>query len=157
MRERPYPQLLDLEKQQPNPITRWMHVKKATGETAQEVICLQPKGKGNDWFDDYDTDINEAVHGKREAFCRYVNTPTPENKLKYQKARNRAQRIIRNRKNRWWLNKAQEIQALYDLGRTREYYMYIMKLISFTLPRHPAAINPGHTKTGELAEMNRTS
>ena len=157
MRERPYPQPPDHQQQPVNPIARWMHVKKAICETAEEVIGLQPKGKGNDWFDDYDTDINEAIHGKREAFCRYMNTPTPENKLRYQKARNRAQRIIRDRKNRWWLNKAQEIQALYDLGRSREYYMCIKKLISSTLPGIRLPLTLSTQRPESSLKTNRTS
>ena len=150
----PYSQPLHHEQQPPSPITRWMHIKKTIRENKKSLANNQ-KAK-NDWFDDYDADINEALHGKREAFCRHMNTPTPENKLRYQKARNRAKRIIRDRKNRWWQNKAHEIKAVYYHGRSREYYMCI-KLISSTLPRNPTAIYPIHTRPESSLKTNRTS
>ncbi|KAL2090150.1 hypothetical protein ACEWY4_014838 [Coilia grayii] len=79
--------------------------------------------KHQDWFDDNDIEIEQLINAKRKAFCSWQNDINCRAKRQtHSKAKAAVQRRVRELKNQWWMEKAQEIQRLADSGDTRGFF-----------------------------------
>ena len=100
----------------------WAHVKTALTDVCKEAIGFKTK-RHQDWFNQNDKEIKRLIESKRQAFTdwqthRHCNT----RKAKYHRLRADVQREIRNIKDKWWIDKAAEIQGYADSHMFREFY-----------------------------------
>jgi len=87
----------------------------------QKPLASLPRNK--DWFDDQDTEAQgllDVMHSTQLAWMRDKNCSVK--KMAYTQARQKAQLRLRQMKNRWWNNKAAELQAAADRHDTRTFY-----------------------------------
>lgn len=79
--------------------------------------------KHQDWFDENDTEIEQLITIKRKAFCAWQNNIKCKAKGEsHSRAKAAVQRRLRELKNIWWVEKAQEIQRLADSGDSRGFF-----------------------------------
>lgn len=81
------------------------------------------KIKHQDWFDENDQEIQTLLNKKRTAHQACQNNPNSlSKKQEYQEAKADVQRKTRVLKNRWWVEKSQEMQRLAETNNTRAFF-----------------------------------
>ena len=95
----------------------WSVFKKVVLNTLKDVLGTKPR-KHREWFDECNEEINE----KRLAFTTVLQNKSPEAKQRYQNLKNRAQTVARQLKNKWWKDRAMEIQGYGNSGDSRNLY-----------------------------------
>ena len=93
---------------------QWTRIKEATYEATSKTLGFATS-KHKDWFDDQDMEAQgllDAMHSTHLAWMRDKNCSVK--KMAYTQAKHKAQLRLREMKNRWWNNKAVELQAATD-------------------------------------------
>ena len=85
------------------------------------VLCVKgtKQRKHRDWFDECNEEINELLNQKQLAFTTMLQNKSPEAKQRYQILRNRVQTVTWQLKNKWWKDRAMEIQGYGNSGDSR--------------------------------------
>ena len=100
----------------------WQGLKSAIHRACAESIGYAIR-QHQDWFDENDFEIQTLLNQKRMAYCAWQNHPSSQSKLAiYRLLKAKAQRRIRHIKNRWWREKAQEMQCLADQHDMRGFF-----------------------------------
>ena len=100
----------------------WTHVKTALTDACKEAVGFKTK-RHQDWFNENDKEIRRLIESKRQAFTDWQNhRHCNVRKAKYHILRADVQREIRNMKDKWWIDKAAEIQGYADNHKSREFY-----------------------------------
>uniref|UniRef100_H3AQM2 Uncharacterized protein n=1 Tax=Latimeria chalumnae TaxID=7897 RepID=H3AQM2_LATCH len=97
----------------------WGALKSTIISASVETLGFSTR-KRQDWFDENDREIQELINRKCKAFCAWQNDiNSKQKKLHHQRTKAEVQRRIRGMKNRWWEDKAKEIQHLADIYNIR--------------------------------------
>ncbi len=100
----------------------WDQMKNAIIVTCRETLGTKKK-RHQDWFDDNDEQLKLLIDEKRAAFVTLQNDQQSASKRKrYQECKAAVQKTTRDLKNKWWKEKAQEIQQLADKKDTRGFF-----------------------------------
>lgn len=102
--------------------TLWTNIRDSVLQTAEETIGFSTQ-RNQDWFDENDDAISDLINQKRLAKIDFENNPRSQQKeARFKALKSQAQTGLRNMKNQWWIQKAQEIQGYADRNQTREFY-----------------------------------
>ena len=100
----------------------WEELKLAIIQSCEENIGYKTK-KHQDWFDENDHILQALIDKKRNAFCAWQNDiANVSKKCAHQEAKAEVQGLTREVKNKWWTDKAREIQHLADTHNTRGFF-----------------------------------
>nr|XP_014350459.1 PREDICTED: uncharacterized protein LOC106705466 [Latimeria chalumnae] len=100
----------------------WGALKSTIISASVETLGFSTR-KRQDWFDENDREIQELINRKCKAFCAWQNDiNSKQKKLHHQRTKAEVQRRIRGMKNRWWEDKAKEIQHLADIYNIRGFF-----------------------------------
>ena len=100
----------------------WKDLKDVMYETSLGVLGL-PERKNQDWFDDSNSEtsqIIDAMHVAHKKFMGNKNCKVAKNS--YLSAKRSAQKHLRALKEKWWNDKANELQAASDSHNTQAFY-----------------------------------
>ena len=102
---------------------KWSSFKDAVIETSKEV--LEPKTRTHeDWFDENDDGIKRALHAKNKAYIEWQNDLTSVSKRdRFKTLKAKAQSDIRSMKEKWWQDKAEEVQCYADAHNYKKFFM----------------------------------
>ncbi|KAK4328318.1 hypothetical protein Pmani_001262 [Petrolisthes manimaculis] len=102
--------------------THWDELKSSILTTCQNTLGHRQK-KHQDWFDSNDQSLKELIDQKRTALMDFKKDPkSTAKKAAYQQKKAIVQRETRRLKNKWWTDKAKEIQGLADRNDTRGFF-----------------------------------
>ena len=99
----------------------WRSFSEALYSVSAEFLGTKKKSH-KDWFDENDHEIREILANKNRRHNNYMSNPSTSNAAAWRSARADTQRQIRELKDRWWLERAKEIQEHADCGRMKEFY-----------------------------------
>ncbi|XP_047111837.1 uncharacterized protein LOC124788611 [Schistocerca piceifrons] len=113
----------------------WTTLKNIIKETAENVVGFSARKrsdcarKRSDWFDDNHGEIQAIINAKRDAYLSLAQDPScAEKKAHFQELKQKCQSKIRVIKNKWWQQKATELQNLSDARNLRGFYAGIKEL-----------------------------
>jgi len=100
----------------------WPQFKSAVYDSEATVIGFS-KSHHRDWFDDQDVEARQLLDTMRAMHLAWINDKSNSSKkAAYTRARGAAQKRLRQVKNEWWANKAQELQHAADRRDTKTFY-----------------------------------
>ncbi|XP_046988372.1 uncharacterized protein LOC124594066 [Schistocerca americana] len=100
----------------------WTTLKNIIKETAENVVGCSAR-KRSDWFDDNHGEIQAIINRKRDAYLSLAQDPScAEKKAHFLELKQKCQSEIRVIKNKWWQQKATELQNLSDARNLRGFY-----------------------------------
>ena len=111
-----------------NPLVEWENLKAVTCETAEKVLGFK-QSKRRDWFDEQDKEICpllNKVHKEHEAWLKDCSNFQKE--VMYHASRQKAQRSIRQMKDKWWSDRAKEMQLAADKHDTKSFFQQLKKV-----------------------------
>ncbi|XP_046991948.1 uncharacterized protein LOC124598308 [Schistocerca americana] len=107
---------------------KWTTLKNIIKETAENVVGCSAR-KRSDWFDDNHGEIQAIINAKRDAYLSLAQDPScAEKKAHFLELKQKCQSEIRVIKNKWWQQKATELQNLSDARNLRGFYAGIKEL-----------------------------
>ena len=91
-------------------------------DSAKETIGFKRRNHA-DWFDENNEAIHQLLQDKRKAHdASLANPQSTYLAQRWKDLRTEAQRKIRELENKWWIDKAQEIQAYADTNNMQGFY-----------------------------------
>ena len=109
-------------------LSMWNDMKSAILKSCNAQLGL-PVKKHQDWFDDNDEAITNLVNTKRCSFQKWQADKTSETKhTAFLTAKANVQKATREMKNQWWIERAEEIQALADKHDYGNFYQATRRL-----------------------------
>ena len=111
-----------------NPLTEWTSFRDTTLKTAEKCLGFK-KSKSRDWFDEQDNEIRpllNKVHQEYDAWTEDTNNTQKE--ILYHISRQHAQRSLRKMKDKWWSERAKDMQASADKHDTKSFYQELKKV-----------------------------
>ena len=112
---------LDRNIEQSSPSELWEILSKNVFEAAAEVLGFTKK-KNSDWFNDNDKEIKRVIEDRNRALQNKLSNPSRANQEGLKSARAETQRKLREMENRWWLQKAQELQQKADENNSAGFF-----------------------------------
>ena len=100
----------------------WKLLKESLAGTFKEVLGF-PKRSGEDWFDESDekaVELTDVMHKARNLLMN--DKGSKAKKTAYRRTKAAVQKSLRQMKEAWWSNKAQEIQAAADSHNLKAFY-----------------------------------
>jgi len=89
---------------------------------AAESLGFSSK-RHQDWFDDQRHDILSLLHKKNDAHDVWLRNPNSASlRQRWKELRNKVQTDLRQVQNKWWTQKAEEIQRFADTNDTQKFY-----------------------------------
>jgi hypothetical protein len=100
----------------------WEHFKNIVTTTAKTI--LGPKWRVHqDWFDESDERISQLLQDKNNAFMAWQNDPRSTSKtVRFRHLKATAQKQRREMKEKWWNNKAEEVQRYADSHNSKKFF-----------------------------------
>ncbi|XP_022804723.1 uncharacterized protein LOC111341943 [Stylophora pistillata] len=106
----------------------WEGLKTAIKTACDETLGSQ-KWCHQDWFDNNDAEIEHMIAEKRKILSVWQNEISNAiKKHQYHEMRSKVQRRVREMENSWWIQKAQEIQALSDSNSSKAFFEATKKI-----------------------------
>ena len=101
---------------------RWTAFRDIVQGLAVETVGFCQR-KHQDWFDDNDSEIKKILAEKQRAHQEYLSDPTSLSKeTKFLAIRSQVQAKVRQLKNKWWADKADELQNYADKHNSRAFF-----------------------------------
>jgi len=97
----------------------WQNTKNMRLEAAKDTIQIQARITHNEWWDD---ECKEAIKEKNITKGKCLQRRTRVTQEEYEKKRNIATIICRNKKKQWLNNKINEIEEASRKNETRKFY-----------------------------------
>ncbi len=107
-----------------------------TMEVAEEVLPLVSR-RTADWFLENEHIIRPALEKRNNLLRVWLSTKRDSDQLKFKKQKSAVQRLIRQVKNKWFQDKAVEIER--EMGRSRSAWKSIKQLQQASFGLRPAA------------------
>ncbi|XP_022793399.1 craniofacial development protein 2-like [Stylophora pistillata] len=106
----------------------WEGLKTAIKTACDETLGSQ-KWCYQDWFDDNDAEIEQIIAEKRKRFSVWQNEISNAiKKQQYHEMRSKVQSRVSEMETNWWIQKAQEIQALSDSNNSKAFFAATKKI-----------------------------
>ena len=105
-----------------NPTEEWENIRDIANRSAVECLGYT-RTKHKDWFDEQDNKIKpllNTLHQKHDAWTEDRSDLQKQNN--YHLYKQKAKRSIRNMKEKWWSERAKEIQVAADKHDTKAFY-----------------------------------
>lgn len=117
----------------------WSVLRAVITQSAKETVGFV-KAKRPDWFEENNEEILNLINTKREAYLSTLHDPTSRaKKIHFQDLKRNCQAQIRDIKNSWWQQNAQELQSLSDARDLSKFYAKLKEIYG-----------PSRTSTGTL-------
>lgn len=101
---------------------QWTSISVAILEAAVKTINYKTKNH-KDWFDDNSDSIHNLLSDMHKAHQETLRNPLSSTaRQRWQRARREVQRTLRTMQNRWWTEKAHEIQFFADKNDMQNFY-----------------------------------
>jgi len=106
----------------------WESLKTAITKTCKETIGLQ-KHRNEDWFDRNDGEITKLVEETRKTLSEHLKDPNcAHKKKKHRELKAQVQRVTREMKNTWWVEKSKEMQQYANNNDMKNFFSATKKI-----------------------------
>ena len=99
----------------------WASFRDAVYGASLEVIGLEQR-RHQDWFDENDDEIMSLLDEKHKAHVSWLQNKSSASKAKYENLRSTLQGKLRAMCDKWWQNKATELQSYADTHDMKNFY-----------------------------------
>ena len=100
----------------------WKSLRDTLYETSADLLGF-PKRKHQDWFDENDSETSALIESMHVSHLKYMKDKSNKRtKNQYLSKKRDVQRRLRHLKEKWWREKAQELQKASDTNNTKEFY-----------------------------------
>ena len=100
----------------------WKRLRDVTYKTASDLLG-NVASRHQDWFDDQDHTARQLLDSMHTTHLAWINDKSnPAKKSEYNRTKQIAQVRLREMKNRWWVSKAEELQAAADRHDMKGFY-----------------------------------
>lgn len=100
---------------------QWKNLRNVLLETSVEVIGYA-KRKNEDWFEDNQEGIEDVLREKWKKHQEFLTKGTTRSLSNFKSAKAMAQRRSRELKNKWWVEKAEDLQRMAACNDTKGFY-----------------------------------
>lgn len=101
---------------------KWSSFRDTVAETAKEVLGAKTKTH-EDWFDENDDKIREALHAKNKAYIEWQNDPSSiSRRERFKTLQAKVQSDLRLMQDQWWQDKAAEVQYHADTHNSKKFF-----------------------------------
>lgn len=101
---------------------QWTTISSALHEAAAHSIGYKTKNH-QDWFDNNSDTIRNSLNAMHKAHQATLKNPSSSTaRQQWQRARREVQKTLRSMQNKWWTEKAQEIQSFADRNDMHNFY-----------------------------------
>ena len=101
---------------------KWTSFLETISETAKEVLGVKTRIH-EDWFDENDEKIKDAIHAKNKSYIEWLNDPSSVSKReKFKALQTKVQTDLRAMQDQWWRDKAAEVQQYADTHNTKKFF-----------------------------------
>ncbi|KAL1447452.1 hypothetical protein WDU94_015565 [Cyamophila willieti] len=107
--------------------TIWNSIKTSLINAASKTL-RKKQSRRRVWFEESDKAIEELLQRKADAHKLYLANPCTERKLKYNEIKRRCQKEVRTIQDRWWKNKAAELQRTANENDMHNLYRSINEI-----------------------------
>lgn len=110
------------------PTQQWEQFKSLVTESAKVTIGPR-KRVHQDWFDENDETIKSLLDNKQKAFIEWQNDPSSTSKRdRFKHLKKQAQTSLRKMQDKWWEEKAEEVQGYADTQNSKMFYSAIKEV-----------------------------
>lgn len=132
---------------------KWTSISSALHEAAADTIGYKSKNH-QDWFHNNSDTIHNSLNAMHKAHQVSLKNPSSSTaRQQWQRARREVQRTLRNMQNKWWVEKAQEIQSYADRNDMHNFYNAVKSI--YGPSRH--CITPLKTADGTRVLKDQSS
>ena len=97
-----------------NVVEHWSKFKESVISSCKESVGLN-RYEHQDWFDQNNTAIQDLIKETRRYLFEHLNDPVSlTKKIRHRTAKAQVQEATREMKNKWWIDKSNELQSLFD-------------------------------------------
>lgn len=101
----------------------WQGIRDRLKQAAKNILGSLPRKQNPDWFNENEETISGALEVKKLCHNKTLDRPNDRKAAEeYRKAKGNVQRITRQLKNKWFQEKAAEIQELADTHNSGAFY-----------------------------------
>ncbi len=101
----------------------WQEIKECLTQVSEETLGPLPRKCNPDWFNENEAVIISALEEKKRCHSIALNKLSYKKAIKnYRIAKSKVQRLTKQLKNKWHLEKAAEIQKLADMHNSGAFY-----------------------------------
>ena len=103
----------------------WLNIKTLLQSTAEETLGFSTR-RHQDWFDETSEEIHDLLARKRRAHNNCQAHPrSVALRVQFQNLKREVQQKLRDIENKWWTDKAKEVQGLADINDQHGFYKSI--------------------------------
>ncbi|XP_076028443.1 uncharacterized protein LOC143017538 [Oratosquilla oratoria] len=137
------------------PTQQWEQFKSLVTESARATIGPR-KRIHQDWFDENDETIKSLLDIKQKAFIEWQNDPSSTSKRdRFKHLQRQAQTTLRKMQDKWWEDKAEEVQGYADTQNSKMFYSAIKEVYGPMKPcTAPLLTADGSTLLKEKRSIN---
>ena len=96
--------------------------KDTVAKTAKEVLGAKTRSH-EDWFDENDEKIREALHAKNKSYIEWQNNPSSVSKReRFKTLQAKVQSDLGLMQDQWWQDKAAEVQYYADTHNSKKFF-----------------------------------
>ena len=131
---------------------KWDVLVSSTKEVAQEVLSTTSR-KSADWFLECEQVIRPALEKRNQLLSTWLASNSRADRMKYVKQKSAVQRLVRQEKNKWFQEKAAEIE--YGMNRSRAGWKSIRQLQVATWGMKPTTPRSIRNECGEMCKSSK--
>ncbi|XP_076069804.1 uncharacterized protein LOC143041683 [Oratosquilla oratoria] len=137
------------------PTQQWEQFKSLVTESARATIGPR-KIIHQDWFDENDKTIKSLLDNRQKAFIEWQNDPSSTSKHdRFKHLQRQAQTTLRKMQDKWWEDKAEEVQRYADTQNSKMFYSAIKEVYRPIKPcTAPLLTVDGSTLLKEKSSIN---
>ena len=118
-------QCLDKKLDQVYPLNvadHWSKLKESLISACKESVGVK-RYEHQDWFDQNDTAIQDLIQETRRYLFEHLNDPNSlTKKRRHRTAKAKIQEATREMKNKWWIDRSNELQSFFDRNDMRSFF-----------------------------------
>ena len=100
---------------------KWTSFKETVSETAKEILGVKTRTH-EDWFDENDEKIKEAIHAKVKSYIEWLNDSSSVSKHeKFKALQAKVQTDRPAMQDQWWRDKVAEVQHYADTHNAKNF------------------------------------
>ncbi len=99
----------------------WKILKSSIIDSCKSVIGTK-KHKSQDWFDENNEEIGRLLEEVRKSLRDYLRHKTEEKRKVHRERKAEVQRVTRELKNNWWIEKSREMQRFIDRNDMNSFF-----------------------------------
>ena len=135
---------------------KWTSFKETVSKTANEVFGVKTRTH-EDWFDEKDEKIKEAIHAKDKSYMKRLSDPSSVSKReKFKALPTKVQTDLRAIQDQWWLDKAAAVQHYADTHNAKKSFSLLKTVFGLSASGSaPLLSSDGNTLSKDQKDLSK--